>query len=149
MATPYDDVLVGTVYDDYLNGEDGADFLVGDLGSDILVGGNGNDSLIGYGGNFYEYDNLNGGYGADYFYLGTAQFGNYYLGAGYAVIEDFYWQEGDKIAVSGDSSQYSLEKGLNFVGSAALDTAIYKDGDLLAVIQDTTNVIASQDFIVG
>ena len=148
MATPYNDTLTGTVYDDYLNGGDGNDLLIGDRGSDILVGGNGNDDLIGYGGNLYEYDDLYGGYGADYFYLGTAQSGDYYLGAGDAIIRDFYWQDGDKFVVGSDSSQYSLVKSTNLVGGSSLDTAIYKGNDLLAIVQDTTNVIA-KDFIVG
>jgi RTX calcium-binding nonapeptide repeat (4 copies) len=149
MATPYNDTLTGTVYDDYLNGGDGDDVLFGSTGSDILVGGNGNDALLGFGGNAYEYDDLYGGYGADCFYLGTSQYGDYYLGDGYAVIRDFYWLDGDKFVVGSDSSQYSLVQNVNILGGTALDTAIYKGSDLLAIVQDTTNVIASQDFIVG
>lgn len=149
MATEYNDTLVGTVYDDYLNGGNGDDVLLGGTGSDILVGSNGNDALLGYGGNAYEYDDLYGDYGADYFYLGASQYGDYYLGDGYAVIQDFYWQDGDKIVVGSDSSQYSLVKNANLLGGTALDTAIYKGNDLLAIVKDTTNVIAAQDFIVG
>jgi hypothetical protein len=149
MATPYNDTLVGTVYDDYLYGGDGNDVLTGSTGSDILAGGNGNDVLHGFGGNAYEYDDLYGGYGTDYFYLGTSQYGDYYLGDGYAVIHDFYWQDGDKFIVGSDSSQYSLVQNTNFLGGTALDTAIYRGNDLLAIVKDTTNVVASKDFIVG
>lgn len=149
MATPYNDTLIGTVYDDYLSGEYGNDVLIGSTGSDILLGGDGSDFLSGYGGNAYEYDSLYGGYGADYFYLGISQFGDYYLGSGYAVIHDFYWEDGDKFVVSSDSSQYSLVTTMNFLGSTALDTAIYKGSELLAIVKDNTNVIPSKDFIVG
>lgn len=149
MATPYNDTLTGTVYDDYINGEDGNDVLIGNTGSDILVGGNGNDILHGFGGNAYEYDDLYGGYGTDYFYLGNSQYGDYYLGSGYAVIEDFYWQDGDKFIVGSDSNQYSLVQNANYLGGTALDTAIYRGSDLLAIVKDTTAVYASQDFIVG
>ncbi|HEY9663307.1 MAG TPA: hypothetical protein V6C65_33080 [Allocoleopsis sp.] len=149
MATPYNDTLTGTVFDDYMDGENGDDVLLGSTGSDILVGNNGNDVLHGFGGNAYEYDELYGGYGADSFYLGNSQYGDYYLGDGYAIIHDIYWQDGDKFIVGSDSSQYSLVTNTNLIGGTALDTAIYKGGDLLAVVKDTTNVIASQDFMVG
>lgn len=148
MATPNNDTLVGNAYDSYLNGQGGDDVLIGAKGSDILVGGYGNDALFGYGGNAYEYDELYGGYGADYFYLGTSKYGDYYLGAGYAVVHDFYWQDGDKLIVSGNVNQYSLVKNQNLIGGKALDTAIYKGNNLLAIVKDTTNIVAS-DFIVG
>lgn len=147
MATAYNDTLVGTVYDDYIDGGDGDDILLGGLGSDIMVGGNGNDALIGYGGNTYEYDYLHGGYGSDYFFLGTSEYGDCYVGDGYAVIQDFSWLEGDKFVIGSDVSQYSIVTNTNILGSAAFDTAIYKGDNLLAIVQDTTNVSAS-DFIV-
>jgi Ca2+-binding RTX toxin-like protein len=149
MATPYNDTLTGTIYDDYLNGKGGDDILIGGKGSDILVGGNGNDDLFGYGGNAYEFDDLYGGYGADNFWLGDSNYGDYYKGSGYAVIHDFNWKSGDKIVVNGDINQYSLVKTQNFLGGAARDTAIYKGSDLLAIVKDTTNVFASQDFVVA
>ena len=149
MATPYNDTLTGTIYDDYLNGKDGNDTLIGGKGSDILVGGNGNDNLFGYGGNAYEFDDLYGGSGADNFWLGDSNYGTYYLGAGYAIVHDFSWKSGDKIVVNGDISQYSLVKTQNFLGGAARDTAIYKGNDLLAIVKDTTNVFASQDFVLA
>lgn len=149
MATPYNDTLTGNAYDNYLNGQGGDDILIGDRGSDVLVGGYGNDALVGYGGNTYEYDELYGGYGADYFYLGTSKYGDYYLGDGYAIIHDFYWQDGDKLVMSGNANQYSLVKNKNWIGGTALDTAIYKGNDLLAIVKDTTDVIASKDLIVG
>jgi hypothetical protein len=143
-----DEILTGTVNNDYLYGGNGDDYIVGNLGDDILVGGAGNDNLVGYGGGAYEYDELIGGSGADLFILGSSPYGSYYVGAGYAVIQDFSWQEGDYIAVGSDINEYSLLKDFNFVGGSAADTAIYKGNDLIAIVQDTTNVIASQDFII-
>jgi RTX calcium-binding nonapeptide repeat (4 copies) len=149
MATSYNDKLTGNAYDNYLNGKDGDDILIGGKGSDILVGSNGNDNLFGYGGNTYEFDDLYGGSGADNFWLGNSKYGDYYKGRGYAVIHDFNWKAGDKFVLSGDINQYLLVKDKNFLGGAARDTAIYKGNDLLAIVKDTINVVASQDFIVG
>lgn len=147
MAAPYNNTLVGTVYDDYLNGGDGNDLLLGSTGSDTLVGGNGNDDLFGYGGNAYEYDKLYGGYGADWFYLGTAQYGDYYSKAGYAIVADFFASQGDKLVVAGNPSDYTLVNTTNFVGTASLDTAIYKGNELIGIIQDNPYVVATLDFV--
>jgi Ca2+-binding RTX toxin-like protein len=149
MATNYDDIIIGDAFNNYLEGFGGDDNLSGNAGSDALVGGSGNDDLIGYGGTSYEYDYLIGGTGADLFVLGSSLYGDYYLGDGYATIADFYWQEGDYISVGNDISQYSLDQSTDLLGSSAIDTAIYKGNDLIAVVQDTTDVIASRDFLPG
>lgn len=146
MATEFDEIIVGDANNNYLSGLGGDDNINGGAGSDTLDGGTGNDDLIGYGGTGYEYDVLVGGTGADLFSLGSSLYGDYYLGAGYAVIADFDWQEADYIAVGSDISQYTLDKRYNLLGGSALDTAIYKGNDLIAVVQDTTDVIPSQDF---
>lgn len=147
MATPYNDTLIGTVYDDYLDGGDGDDLLLGATGSDILVGGYGNDDLFGYGGNVYEYDTLFGGYGADWFGLGNSQYGDYYAGDSYAIVSDFFASEGDKLAMAGSPSDYALINTANFVGTATLDTAIYRGNDLIGIVQDNPYIVATLDLV--
>jgi hypothetical protein len=63
----------------------------------------------------------------------------YYLGDDYATITDFNYLEGDKFQVYGSSADYSLGTS-NWSGSDALDTGIYYQGNLIAVVQDTTDV---------
>ncbi|WP_392480426.1 calcium-binding protein [Nostoc sp. C110] len=134
---------------DYLSGEDGNDLLYGGGGNDTLIGGAGNDFFSGYGGSSGEIDRYTGGTGADTFSLGfNGSFSTNidYLGSGYALITDFQRSEGDKIRIGGSINSYSLTK-TNFSGAAALDTLIYRNGDLIAVVQDTTNVSTALDFI--
>ena len=83
--------------------------------------------------------------GADVFMLGDSSKA-YYLGAGFATIKDFYHAEGDKIQVHGAIGDYSLGKATNYGGTAAKDTAVFYKGDLVGVVQDTTNVILGADF---
>jgi len=151
-----DDDLDGGSGNDNLYGESGNDTLLGGTGTDILVGGSGNDSLNAYGGNTGEYDILSGDYsssqpgvtgasdGADTFVLGDTS-GAFYLGLGYATVTDFYWAEGDMFQAYGSQSDYSLGFQ-NWSGSSATDTLVYYQSDLIAVVQDTTNVIVSWDF---
>ena len=150
------DYLSGSSGHDSLNGESGDDTLLGGTGSDTLVGGSGNDRLNGYGGTTGEYDILSGDYsssqpgvedyddGADTFVLGDS-FGAFYLGSGYATITDFYWVEGDKFEVYGSASDYSLTSQ-NWSGGSALDTVIRYNNDIIAVVEDTTNVVNPNDF---
>ncbi len=151
-----DDTLLGYDGDDYLDGGTGNDSLLGEAGTDTLVGGSGDDTLNGYGGTTGEYDVLSGDYsfsqpgvqdssdGTDTFVLGDAS-GAFYLGEGHATITDFYWFEGDNFQVYGSESDYSLGFQ-NWSGSSEVDTLIYYQSDLIGVVQDTTNVIASWDF---
>jgi Ca2+-binding RTX toxin-like protein len=150
-----DDILVSSTGGaDTLYGEAGNDLLYGGAGTDTLNGGDGNDFLSGGGSSYNsgEYDVLTGGAGADTFSLGynwsSGSVSIDYQGTGYAIITDFKWTEGDKIRVGGSISDYTLNKTMNFGGTAALDTAIYRGTDLIAVVRDTTSVIASLDFIV-
>ncbi|HEY9607429.1 MAG TPA: hypothetical protein V6C85_37940, partial [Allocoleopsis sp.] len=112
-------------------------------------GGNGVDYLNGYstsltGGT--EYDTLVGGAGTDYFILGGS-WGVSYQGSAYATIADWNPAQ-DLIEVRGSSSQYSLVTGNFSAGSSATDTAIYYNStDLIGVVQDSTNVSISRDFI--
>lgn len=141
--------LSGGAGNDTLTGGDGNDTLVGGTGNDSLSGGNGIDRLNGYstsltGGT--EYDTLSGGAGTDYFILGGS-WGVSYQGSAYAIIAD--WNAADDlIEVRGSTNQYSLVTGNFSAGSSATDTAIYYNGtDLIGVVQDSTNVSISRDFV--
>lgn len=169
------DLLDGGDGNDFLNGYAGDDLLLGGAGQDTLYGGSGNDDIDGGGGNDYlnggegndtllggglstgEFDTLSGGVGSDTFILGK-WFGGwsggqswsasvvFYQGDGHATITD--WLPGvDKIeTVLGSGSQYSLQFLNLGVGSSALDTGIYYGNDLIAAVQDTTNVNFGRDF---
>lgn len=138
------DVLYGGAGGDRLNGDDGSDFLYGGAGNDLLNGGAGNDYLVGSSNPFpnVERDTLIGGAGYDTFVLGETLSGNYYNGAGYAVINDFNFLF-DTIQVKYFPSGIYLSYG-NLAGSFATDTFIQTgSGDLLAVVRDTTNVFSN------
>ena len=128
---------------DTLIGGSGNDSLVGGSGNDSLSGGTGNDILNGYSSGT-EYDTLAGGTGYDTFVLGSST-SVYYQGSGYAVITDWNYQY-DYIQAKGSSSQYSLRQE-NWAGTSALDTAIYYGSDLIGVVQDSTNVQFTRDFL--
>lgn len=152
-----DDVLIGEAAADYLHGMGGNDtiyggtgndFLDGDfsnivLGNDVLYGGAGNDTLRGG----YGSDTLTGGAGADKFDF------HYGYDSSVDTITDFSRNQGDKIEVLGSLSDYSLDQTQNISGGSGLDTAIYYTNpatsftSLLAIIQDTTQVSLSSDFI--
>lgn len=136
------DTIWGNTGNDILYGWTGNDYLYGESGTDTLYGGLGNDTLYGSSSTTYnsnEYDVLNGGGGYDRFILGTSG-GNYYQGNGYATIQDYNGAY-DYIQVRGSASSFYLSKTSNFGGSSALDTAIYQNnGDLLAIVQDTTSI---------
>lgn len=130
--------------------------IYGNAGDNTLVGGAGNDSLNGYSWSTDEYDMLTGGTGSDRFFLGDSQ-GSYYTGSGYAAIADFdpytpgtfpyfFDFEYDTIQVTGPLDDYTLSQQ-NWVGSATLDTVISKGTDIIAIVQDTTNVSLTRDFI--
>ena len=151
------DLLYGGLGGDLLYGEAGSDKLYGEAGDDALSGGTGYDTLIGGTGKDYldgfgsgkEYDILTGGTEADTFALGSSGSNSpYYLGAGYATITDFNKVQGDKIQLldlGSNNIQYSLGSG-NWQGGNALDTGVFYKGDLIGVVQDTTNVSFQQDF---
>ncbi|MBD2446146.1 calcium-binding protein [Nostoc sp. FACHB-152] len=143
--------LLGTAYSGYGNGLNNT--IYGTSSSNYLGGGGGNDTIYGDGGsdriNGYntatsstEYDTLSGGSGADSFILGGS-WGVSYLGAGYASITD--WSSIDYIEAKGTASQYTLGYG-NYEGTSALDTRVFYQGDLIALIRDTTNVNIATDF---
>lgn len=150
----YNDSLYGGSGNDLLLGDAGNDFLVGGSGSDLLRGGSGNDILRGFSGGYsQEIDSLTGGEGFDNFMLGDAS-GVFYLGgrnsngrdASYGLIKDWNSAQ-DYIQVHGSSSSYRLVQNRNWLGSSANDTGIYIGNDLIGVVQDSTNVSVSRDFV--
>ncbi len=134
------DTLYGGDGNDDIYGWNGNDLIYGDAGNDVLVGCNTTDD------SGTDYDTLSGGVGADTFVLGSG-FGVNYLGAGYAIITDFDYSEGDKFQVLDTTTSYSLSY-LDFgVGTSNSDTGIFYNNDLLAIVQDTTDVLYPTDFV--
>ena len=136
----------GNFRNNTLRGEGGNDIIKGHEGSDYLIGGPGDDFLIGMRNTTNnEVDQLVGGRGSDSFALfhGSKTYGS----SGYAVIRDFdsYLYGEDKILVLGSRSQYSLGQS-NLVGSTRLDTVIRQGGNIIGVVEDTTNVDLNRDF---
>jgi Ca2+-binding RTX toxin-like protein len=160
------DDLRGEAGNDYLNGGIGNDYLNGGTGSDKLYGGIGNDKLYGEAGNDFltggigkdylngfsngtEFDTLSGGADADKFVLGAQNYYNFYTGEGFALITDFNSLQGDKIALFETVDKYSLVSGNFGYGNPNVqDTKILFGNDEIGVLQDTTNVKAT-DFILG
>jgi Ca2+-binding RTX toxin-like protein len=145
-----DDDVQGNAGNDILLGGGGNDKLFGGSGNDILSGGGGDDILIGFNGvNGNELDQLIGFGGADTFVLGNKSI-SFYLnssGSSSAHIKDFTFSEGDKIQVNGSVFGYTLNKSANTIGGSALDTRIFKNGDLIAVVEDTTNIFAGVNLV--
>jgi Ca2+-binding RTX toxin-like protein len=131
--------VIGGGGDDKLIGDVGANGLAGGKGDDTLIGGSGDDTLNG--GTLYDKDVLTGGNGSDIFVLGDSNGAYYYQTSGYALITDF--QSGtDKIQLYGSSSDYTVEYG-NWFGGSAMDTAIFYKGDSIAALQDTTDITSA------
>jgi len=133
------DTLYGGTGDDYLDGLAGDDFLDGQAGNDTLSGDVGNDTM-------------RGGAGADFFNVGTAGTASnttsiYVDVSSVDTIADFRRNQGDKIWVIGSLSDYSIDQTQNISGRKALDTAIYYQDNLIAVVRDTTQVSLLEDFI--
>jgi Ca2+-binding RTX toxin-like protein len=153
-----DDRLSSNIGNHLLRGNAGNDLLVGGLsGNCTLVGGAGNDTLdtgvndyvVGGAGNdlilsSWGYDTLTGGTGADRFSLFGFDPRNEYI-----TITDFRRAQGDKIQISGSASNFSVDQSQNLSGQLALDTAIYYNNLLIAVLQDTTLFSLSLDVIFG
>ena len=85
------------------------------------------------------YDRLTGGSGADNFVLGDSE-KTYYQDFGYAIVTDFDYLEKDKFIASGSYSNYSLEYS-DWIGGFALDTIVEYEGDVIAIVEDNTNVL--------
>jgi Ca2+-binding RTX toxin-like protein len=131
----------GNGYDYMLGGPGNDGFLSGD-GNDYLVGGRGKDTLAGGFGMVQEnaYDTLTGGIGADLFVLGF-EYGRAYIGEPYATITDFSRRQGDKLELAGNARDYSLS-----YSPALSGTGIYYQDDLIAIVQNTSNLSLAVDF---
>ncbi|GJD21672.1 hypothetical protein RIVM261_066280 [Rivularia sp. IAM M-261] len=126
------DQIFGGDGNDQTFGDNGNDLLYGERGSDKLFGGDGNDLLDGWYKSFQggQFDELTGGKGSDTFVLGDKTDGVYYLGDGYAKIQDFRLLEGDKLQLTGNVRDYSISSGSSGSWSLGLN---YKN-DLIAEI---------------
>jgi Ca2+-binding RTX toxin-like protein len=143
------DSLLGDKGNDFLSGGFGNDVLAGGAGSDELSGWYGSDTLVGYGGSLNEFDRLTGGGNADVFVLGEYYGNAYYLGAGHATIFDFNRFEGDKIRIHGNVSDYVIVNTLDLNGNGSIDTGIYRNSDLIAILNGTTNFNRNTDFVLA
>jgi Ca2+-binding RTX toxin-like protein len=136
----------GAGYDTVDGGKDD-DELIGGTEDDVLDGGSGNDTLTGsnpfqLNSGSEEFDVLTGGSGGDTFVLGDTVEA-YYNGdgfSGFVTITDFDFAEGDKFVVHGVEADYSLTP----FGSG-ID--IYYQNDLIAFVENTTDVVPSENFI--
>ncbi len=147
MATYYgssgNDYILGGNSNDSIYGLAGNDILHGGRGSDYLAGGDGNDILRGWqkGNGIINRDTLVGGSGSDLFELGDSS-DVFYTGSGFGTVADFNRYEGDKIQLKGSLSNYTFAFG-NSAGGSQLDTEIRRNGNLIAVVQDFTGLVAS------
>ena len=137
----------GNELDNKITGNALDNMLSGGKGNDTLSGMSGNDMLVGYGGGTNEQDTLIGGSGQDTFVLGSESQVYYYnQGNNYAKIVD--WEVGvDKIQLCG--ANYTLaESNFSLGSSSKLDTGIYYQNDLIAVLQDISKsqINMQQDF---
>lgn len=176
LGNSADNFLNGLAGNDGINGLDGNDSLIGELGNDTLTGGGGNDVLTGGNGNDIlaggegrdvlngfstdaltsEQDRLSGNDGNDLFVLGFSvstrtrvgysNFGN----SDFAILEDFSAAQVDKIRVGGSISDYRLDttQSVSGIGGNAIDTRIFRNNELIAVVQDNTDVSINRDFVI-
>lgn len=148
-----------TQSNDTINGGNGNDLLLGGRDNDVLNGGNGDDFFVGstLGEAVFSFlprvlsstekDILTGGAGGDIFTLGdTNANAIFYGGEGFATITDFTALDGDIIIGVGNVLDYTLEE-VQVSGSVALDTQILYEGDVIAVVQDTTDVFPFLNFL--
>ena len=135
------DALTGGDGDDRLDGGAGEDTLYGDDGDDTLDGADGDDTLSGADGT----DTLTGGAGADIFMLGSDS----------DTVVDFTPNDGDKIRMDDftgvmpatmesflTAANLRVEKGhisVDGLNASTQNTAIYKGGTLLMVLEDFTD----------
>jgi Ca2+-binding RTX toxin-like protein len=139
-----DDFVSGGAGDDTVRGGKDNDTVWGMSGNDQVFGDIGSDRLDGYATSGIEYDILTGGTESDTFVLG-GWWGVSYQGEGHAIVTDWEPQL-DRIEAKGNASQYSLNFSNLNVGSAANDTGIYFGNDLIAIIQDSSDVNITRDF---
>jgi Ca2+-binding RTX toxin-like protein len=154
-----DSLRVSDFTNSLMRGDEGNDTLIGAFyaqniarggaGSDSLTGGMFDDTLMGGNGNDYnsppDKDTLVGGAGSDTYVLGNTS-SVFYLGEGYATIRS--WNASDRIEIHDDISKYAFNKTKNIVGTSAKDTQIFYNNDLIAILQDATNISVGVNIIV-
>ncbi len=149
-----DNWLWGAGGNDFLSGGTGNDSLYGGLGDDTLSGGSGSDYLVGYDFSFGgEIDYLTGGTGTDYFVLGDSLNGSYYLESlsgnldySYAVITD--WNSSADYVQLSSGFQYTLSfQSYSGIGSNATDAAILLNGNIVAILADSTSFNFNSDVL--
>lgn len=145
-------LYANTMQGSILNGMDGNDGLIGQGHNDVLIGGKGADSMVGNAGDDFISGYQGSGNGRDWMAGGegrdTFALGDFYLDSGYAVISDFNRQQGDKIQVKGQSSDFVLRL-VDMVGTQGrYDAGLYHKGtnDLIAVFYDNTTPALNTDF---
>ncbi len=133
------DTLTGSTNNDTLYGGRGNDIMYGYFGTDTLVGGAGNDILSGFGGGN---DTFTGGAGSDTFVLGSSST-SYFAGNSYVTITDYEREQSDKIQIGRNTNirDYFIDNSRNYSGASALDQAIFYRGDLIAIVQDTADML--------
>ena len=133
------ETMFGMGGDDKVEGKDGNDVLYGGTGSDEVKGGEGDDLIFGIDVNNAllgrgELDKLKGEKGRDTFVLGNAA-GVFYQGdgiSGYALIDDFKAEDGDRIRLSGNLNDYTIGESPKDVKDGG---AIFYQGDLVGVVK--------------
>ena len=91
-ADDSDNTIIGSTDHDQINGKKGDDLIKARSGDDLILGGRGNDTLYGGVGDDIliggmGHDRLNGGAGSDTFFISY----------GKRTIEDFAFNEGDRL----------------------------------------------------
>jgi Matrixin/RTX calcium-binding nonapeptide repeat (4 copies) len=145
IGSYYNDTLIGNLYNNNLSSGSGNDVLYGEFGNDVLIG---SDTV--FSTNPPQIDTLVGGAGNDVFVLGGSRWEvsyQYYGSNDYALILDWDYQS-DYIGVTGSLDRYSLSTGYWYGQSNVLDTGIFYDNELIAIISDSTNVNIGRDFLV-
>lgn len=128
------DTLDGGDDDDELFGEIGDNTLLGGSGQDTLTGGEDDDILEGEAGD----DILNGGLGADTFVFSTI------LGTGLDTIEDFFYQEGDKIEVVAEGFDIDTDEIERFTYDPGSREVSF-DEEPFAVIGGSGDFVVAED----
>ena len=134
MGGDGEDILDGNDGNDELFGEAGDDTLLGSSGRDTLSGSDGDDILEGEAGD----DILNGGAGADTFVFASI------VNTGVDIIEDFFFDEGDKIEVVAEGFEIGTSEINRFTFNPGSRELAF-DGEVFAAFADDVDFNAFED----